>query len=122
MGKTIVLSRSWHDSSIEGVVMYAPAMTSESIQLSVDGRFDLPAALRLARALSEADEETLVRIDLTRVSQFDDSGVAVLGRALSGHQRADVRGLRQHQVRLLRYLGVEGVGGSIVDAQPSWTS
>ncbi len=102
--------------------MYTPAMTSEAIQLSVAGRFDLPAALRLARALSEADEETLVRIDLTRVSHFDDSGVAVLGRALSGHQRADVRGLRQHQVRLLRYLGVEGVGGSMVDAQPAWTS
>jgi ABC-type transporter Mla MlaB component len=97
-------------------------MTSDAIQLSVAGPFDLTTAHRVARALADASDETLVCIDLTRVSNFDDSGVAVLGRALAGHQRADVRGLRQHQVRLLRYLGVEGVGGSIVDAAPAWTS
>jgi ABC-type transporter Mla MlaB component len=97
-------------------------MISDAVQLSVAGRFDLPAALCVARALTDAAEETLVRIDLTRVSHFDDSGVAVLGRALAGHQRADVRGLRRHQVRLLRYLGVEWVGESIIDAQPAWSS
>ena len=102
--------------------MGSRASPSEAIQLSVAGPFDVPAALRVARALTDADEETLVRIDLTRVSQFHDNGVAVLGRALTGHQRADVRGLRRHQVRLLRYLGVEGVGESIVDTQPVWTS
>jgi ABC-type transporter Mla MlaB component len=102
--------------------MHSSALTAEAIQLSVAGHFDLSAALRVARALSDASDETLVRIDLTRVSDFDDSGVAVLGRALTGHQRSDVRGLRRHQVRLLRYLGVEGVGESIVDAQPGWTS
>jgi ABC-type transporter Mla MlaB component len=102
--------------------MPSPEQTSEPIQLSVAGHFDLPAALRVARALADASEETLVRIDLTRVSHFDDSGVAVLGRALAGHQRADVRGLRRHQVRLLRYLGVEWVGESIIDAQPAWSS
>jgi ABC-type transporter Mla MlaB component len=96
--------------------------TSEAIQLSVAGPFDLPAANRLARAITDASEETLVQIDLTRVSQFDDSGVAVLGRALAGHHRTDVRGLRRHQVLLLRYLGVEGLGESIVDSQPAWTS
>jgi ABC-type transporter Mla MlaB component len=102
--------------------MNSAAMMPEAIQLSVDGRFDIPAALRVARALTDAADETLVQIDLTRVSQFDDSGVAVLGRALTGHHRADVRGLRRHQVRLLHYLGVEGVDESIVDAQPAWTS
>jgi ABC-type transporter Mla MlaB component len=94
----------------------------KKLQLSVAGPFDLPAALRVARALTDADAETMVRIDLTRVSHFDDSGVAVLGRALAGHHRSDVKGLRLHQIRLLRYLGVEGVGESIVDAQPVWTS
>jgi ABC-type transporter Mla MlaB component len=102
--------------------MHSGTVTSEAIQLSVAGPFDVSAALRVARALGDASDETLVRIDLTRVSDFDDSGVAVLGRALAGHQRADVRGLRRHQIRLLRYLGVEGVGESIVDAQPTWTS
>jgi ABC-type transporter Mla MlaB component len=94
----------------------------EAIQLSVAGPFDLPAARRLACALADASEETLVQIDLTRVSHFDDSGVAVLGQALSVHRRADVRGLRRHQVLLLRYLGVEGIGPSIVDSAPAWSS
>jgi ABC-type transporter Mla MlaB component len=102
--------------------MPSPDQASEAIQLSVAGHFDLPAALQVARALSDASDETLVCIDLTRVSQFDDSGVAVLGRALAGHQRADVRGLRLHQVRLLRYLGVERFDETIVDTQPVWTS
>jgi ABC-type transporter Mla MlaB component len=113
------VKEDWQKSG--GSIPQAP-MTSEAVQLSVAGPFDLQAALRVARALTDAAEETMVRIDLTRVSDFDDSGVAVLGRALAGHPQADVRGLRQHQVRLLRYLGVEGVGGSMVDAAPAWTS
>jgi len=95
---------------------------SEAIQLSVDGPFDLQAALRVARALADAGQDTLVRIDLTRVSHFDDSGVAVLGRALAGHPLAHVHGLRRHQVRLLRYLGVEGFGSSFDHAEPAWSS
>jgi ABC-type transporter Mla MlaB component len=95
---------------------------TEVIELSVTGPFDLSAALRVARALTDATEETLVRVDLTRVSHFDDSAMAVLARALGLHRSVDVRGLRQHQLRLLRYLGVEGMGGSLIDAEPAWTS
>jgi ABC-type transporter Mla MlaB component len=102
--------------------MHTSATTSDSIQLSVAGPFDLPAAQRIARALADASQETLVHIDLTRVSHFDDSGVALLGRALACHRNAEVRGLRRHQVRLLRYLGLEGFGRSLVDAEPAWTS
>jgi len=102
--------------------MHTSATTSDSIQLSVAGPFDLPAAQRIARALADASQETLVHIDLTRVSHFDDSGVALLGRALARHRRAEVCGLRRHQVRLLRYLGVEGLGRSLSDAEPVWTS
>lgn len=102
--------------------MQPSATTTDSIQLSVAGPFDLPAARRIAHALVDASEETLVRIDLTRVSHFDDSGVALLGRALARHRRAEVCGLRRHQVRLLRYLGVEGFGGSLVDAEAAWSS
>jgi ABC-type transporter Mla MlaB component len=94
----------------------------DSIQLTVAGPFDLPASLRVARALADAADETLVHVDLTRVSHFEDSGVAVLGRALASHPRTLVRGLRRHQVRLLKYLGVHGVGDSLVDAEPAWTS
>ena len=95
---------------------------SGEVYLTVSGPFDLPAAQRVASALGGAAADAMVCIDLTRVSHFDDTGVAVLGRALAGHQRADVRGLRQHQVRLLRYLGVERFGGSLIDSEPAWTS
>jgi ABC-type transporter Mla MlaB component len=102
--------------------MSPPASRSDAIQLSVDGPFDLSTARRVARALTDADAGTLVRIDLTRVSHFDDSGVAVLGQALAGHRRADIRGLRRHQVRLLHYLGFHGIGESIIDSQAAWSS
>jgi ABC-type transporter Mla MlaB component len=110
------------EPQVGGGAMHQVPMTSEPMQLAVSGPFDLPTALEIARSVSNASDELLVRIDLTRVSHFDDCGVAVLARALAGHRLAEVRGLRQHQVRLLRYLGVEGVGGSMVDAEPAWTS
>jgi hypothetical protein len=72
------------------------------------GTFDEPAAERVVKALDGATPELEVRIDLTQVSDFHDFGVAVLGRALS-RRRVAVRGLRTHQIRLLRYLGIEAV-------------
>ncbi len=97
-------------------------MNGDAIRLAVAGAFDLPTARRVARTISDADADTLVQLDLTRVSHFDDSGVAVLGRALVGHRRSNVRGLRRHQVRLLRYLGVEGLGEAGDHGEPAWSS
>ena len=82
----------------------APVMIIE-----LDGTFDRPAAQRLALALEEAGDRE-VRVDLSRVEDFHDFGVADLGRALAGHRRVSVRGLRMHQIRLLRYLGIEACG------------
>jgi ABC-type transporter Mla MlaB component len=110
------------ETQVSGGAMRQIPLRSEAMQLAVTGPFDLPTALDIARSLSDVSEEMLVRIDLTRVSHFDDSGVAVLARAMTGHRHTEVRGLRQHQVRLLRYLGVEDLRGSMVDAEPGWTS
>lgn len=74
--------------------------------IRVDGVFDVPAAQRLARELAEAGDGE-VRIDLTRVREFHDFGIALLARELSGRVRTSVSGLRQHHIRLLRYLGIE---------------
>lgn len=74
--------------------------------IRLEGTFDLPAAREVAEALESAPAGLEVRLDLTRVRDFHDFGVAVLARAIQG-RRVDVRGLRTHQVRLLRYLGVE---------------
>ena len=98
------------------------SQVEEELRVSVSGPFDLEAALRVARVLTDADAEVPVRIDLTRVSHFEDSAVAVLARALSVHRYARIHGLRQHQLRLLRYLGVEGVHDSAADSEPAWTS
>jgi hypothetical protein len=59
-------------------------------------------------ALLGAASGDRVVVDVTRVREFHDFGVAALGRALT-RCRADVkvRGLRQHQVRVLRYFGVD---------------
>ena len=74
--------------------------------IRVDGVFDVAAAQRLARELAEAGEAE-VRIDLTRVREFHDFGVALLARALAGRPEVTVAGLRQHHLRLLRYLGID---------------
>jgi len=77
--------------------------------IELDGTFDVPAAERLSLALAEAGEAE-VRVDLSHVRDFHDFNVAVLARALAGRRKVSVRGLRNHQVRLLKYLGIEAVG------------
>lgn len=83
---------------------------SGTLVIQADGTFDVPAAERVARELDGA-VDLQVRIDLTRVRDFHDFGVAVLARALARRRQIDVRGLRTHQIRLLRYLGVDALDG-----------
>ncbi len=79
----------------------------ERLTIPVDGVLDVPAAQRLARALADAgDREVLV--DLEHVREFHDLALVHLARALAGHPRTSVLGLRQHHRRLLRYLGMPG--------------
>ena len=48
-----------------------------------------------------------IHVDLTHVREFHDFGVALLARELARHERTRVSGLRQHHLRLLRYLGLD---------------
>jgi anti-anti-sigma regulatory factor len=81
---------------------------STAMVITMDGVFDVPAAQELARTLALTDTNEQVRIDLTRVREFHDYGVTVLAQALTARgPRIAVRGLRQHHLRLLRYLGIE---------------
>jgi ABC-type transporter Mla MlaB component len=78
----------------------------------LDGVFDDDAARRLEDALDSAGTGARVRLDLSRVRELHDHALALLAKVLAG--RADaVRvaplGLRRHQLRLLRYLGVDAV-------------
>jgi len=86
------------------------ALTHELV-LALDGVFDLMAAQRIQEALHLVRAGGVLAIDLSRVVEFQDLGVAALAATIrqSGTAvRIVLRGLRQHQVSLLRYLGVSG--------------
>ncbi len=78
----------------------------EPTVIQMEGVFDVPAAQRIASAIAEALPGEIL-IDLTRVREFHDFGVALLARALAGRVGISVTGLRQHHLRLLRYLGID---------------
>jgi anti-anti-sigma regulatory factor len=74
------------------------------------GTFDIQAAQEVARRLAGAPHFE-VYLDLSRVREFQDFGLAVLAQSLTGRSpRVRILGLRTHQVRLLRYLGVDVAG------------
>ncbi len=85
-------------------------MSSEAMGrmvIRMDGVFDVPAAQQLARDLEEIGYEE-VRIDLTRVREFHDFGVALLAQTIAGRRAPTaVLGLHEHHLRLLRYLGID---------------
>jgi hypothetical protein len=77
-----------------------------AMALHFDGTFDLAAARRLMDVMLAAPGDAEMYIDFTRVHEFRDNAVAVLSQALTRvGARVSVRGLRQHQYRLLQYLG-----------------
>ena len=81
---------------------------AKDVVIRMDGTFDVASARRLAGTLADADPGEEVFVDLTHVREFNDFGIAVLAQALrESPARISLRGLRQHQYRMLRYLGVE---------------
>jgi len=89
--------------------MQTEVRATGTVIIQADGTFDVPAAERVARELRDTDGLE-VRVDLTQVRDFHDFGVAVLARALASRRQVSVRGLRTHQIRLLKYLGIDAVG------------
>ncbi len=78
--------------------------------LTLEGVFDQRAAERIAEALACVAPGGALRIDLSQVRDFPDAGLAALARSLNRGGRAVrvvLRGLRQHQLRILGYLGVD---------------
>jgi hypothetical protein len=81
--------------------------------IRIDGVFDVPAARQVAREL-DSNQLADVRIDLTRVREFHDFGVALLAQAISGRRAPTaVIGLHEHHLRLLRYLGIDCAGANL---------
>jgi ABC-type transporter Mla MlaB component len=82
----------------------------ERFSIECAGVFDLQSALGLDETLGLVKAGGRVEVDLSRVREFHDAGLAVLARIIqrgSETHRLEVRGLRERQLRLLRYLGVD---------------
>lgn len=94
----------------------------ERFSIECTGVFDLQAALGLDETIALVKRGGAVELDLSKVREFHDAGLAVLARTLQrldATHRIDVRGLRERQLRLLRYLGVELGGAARASAQPA---
>src|SRR5574342_988816 len=80
-------------------------MVAKSLLIRLDGTFDLLAAGEIQRALADSPDGTEVYVDLSQVREFHARAVAVLADALKAARHPiSVRGLRQHQYRMPRYL------------------
>lgn len=93
----------------------------------LEGRFDGPAALRLGRQLID-DEAPRAILDFSHVESVDDATLPLLTVNLVLLQRRGrtiaLRGLRDHQLRVLHHFGVEvDLDGSVqIHADPETPS
>lgn len=80
---------------------------ASSLVIRMDGEFDIDSVHMIRSRIEALPGDAEVYIDLSRVREFHDRAVAMLADVLAvARARVSVRGLRQHQVRMLRYLGV----------------
>ena len=78
----------------------------ERVVVRLAGIFDRASAWKL-RGLIEADSTGELLLDFAHVRDLSDLGLAVLAHGLTQRGgRVLFRGLRQHQIRILRYCGV----------------
>lgn len=94
----------------------------ERVTLRVSGELDRGGAWSLRELLHKEKAAGLI-LDFSLVREFSDIAVAVLARALTEVTRpCALRGLRQHQLRIFKYCGVELGDDSPADretAQPT---
>ena len=78
-----------------------------SLVIRMDGAFDIDSVNVIRSRIEALPGDAEVYVDLSRVREFHDRAVAMLAEVLAvARARVSVRGLRQHQYRMLRYLGV----------------
>jgi len=75
--------------------------------IEVEGVLDVPAAAKLRETVLGFDADDRVVIDCHEVRELQDSALAFLASSVtSWGSRVEMRGLGEHHLRLLRYLGV----------------
>lgn len=89
-----------------------PGVGTEAVReavLEAGALFDVPAALRLAKAIAGLPPASRVVIDFLHTRECHDFALAVLAQALGrmkgGVLQVRARGLTTHHERVLRYLG-----------------
>lgn len=90
------------DTEAGSVELVPPSKT-----LTVDGIFDVGAALKLREAISQLPQTEKVLLDFSHTRECHDFALAALVHAIATMNRTGVmtRGLSSHQLRLLKYLG-----------------
>lgn len=77
------------------------------VVISVRGSFDRLAASQLATWVGDLPAAAPLVIDFSLVSELEDLSVAAVASELASHGAVHLRGLGRHQLRLLRYCGVD---------------
>ncbi len=78
-----------------------------SLVIRMDGACDIDSVDAIRSRIEALPDDAEVYVDLSRVREFHDRAVAMLAEVIgAAAARISVRGLRQHQYRMLRYLGV----------------
>ncbi len=86
---------------------FESAYEGERTVIRLAGTFDRASAFELAQRLEGERDHELV-LDFSLVREFAELGVATLAHGLVGaDRRLFMRGLRQHQLRMFRYFGVD---------------
>jgi hypothetical protein len=82
-------------------------ITANGVSLRVGPRFASEDAARIHDLIERSDPGTPIQIDFARVRDCQDFALALLAKDIvAGRARVAVRGMSQHQQRLLGYFGV----------------
>ena len=83
-------------------------ITGSIARYRVVGRFEGACAFNLAHRI-ESEPLGEMALDFSQCAEFVDYGIAVLASALLSipGKRVHLEGLRQHQLRLFKYFGVD---------------
>ncbi len=83
-------------------------LSGRSVLLRVRETFDAAAAAELGELLADAPPDLAVTIDFGNVRDFLDFALVMLARdVIAARARVTLRGLGQHQRRVLRYFGMD---------------
>lgn len=89
------------------------------MEIYVDGVFDPLAARVVAVRIAAVPASTVLVVDFTNVVEFHDSAAAVLAQALAERTLVTLRGLGNHQLRLLHYLGARSLDVTRRGSEPN---